>query len=112
MLFLDEPTTGLDPQSRTALWGQLRRCRDEGMAVLLTTQYLEEADRICDLVAIIDAGRLAAEGAPRALKADLGPQASLDDVFLKHTGSRPRSDPPSRHAASGIFAAAHSRRRR
>jgi ABC-2 type transport system ATP-binding protein len=112
VLFLDEPTTGLDPQSRAALWAQLRRCRDEGMAVLLTTQYLEEADRACDLVAIIDAGRMAAEGTPRALKADLGPQASLDDVFLARTGSRPRSDPPARHAPGGIFAAAHSRRLR
>ena len=109
VLFLDEPTTGLDPQSRAALWEQLRRYRDDGMAILLTTQYLEEADRICDLVAIIDAGKLAAEGTPRALKADLGPRASLDDVFLKHTGSRPRSDPAARRAPSGIFAAAHSR---
>jgi ABC-2 type transport system ATP-binding protein len=112
VLFLDEPTTGLDPQSRAALWAQLRRYRDDGMAIVLTTQYLEEADRVCDLVAIIDAGRLAAEGTPQALKADLGPQASLDDVFLVHTGSRPRSDPPARRAPSGIFAASHSRRRR
>jgi ABC-type multidrug transport system ATPase subunit len=112
VLLLDEPTTGLDPQSRAALWAQLRRYRDDGMAIVLTTQYLEEADRVCDLVAIIDAGRLAAEGTPRALKAELGPQASLDEVFLRHTGSRPRTDPPGRRAASGIFAAAHSRRRR
>jgi ABC-type multidrug transport system ATPase subunit len=112
VLFLDEPTTGLDPQSRAALWAQLRRHRDDGMAILLTTQYLEEADRVCDLVAIIDGGRLAAEGTPRALKQDLGPKASLDDVFLKHTGSRPVSDPPARHGAGGIFAAAHSRRHR
>jgi ABC-type multidrug transport system ATPase subunit len=112
VLFLDEPTTGLDPQSRAALWAQLRRYRDDGMAILLTTQYLEEADRACDLVAIIDAGKLVAEGPPHALKADLGPQASLDDVFLRHTGSRPRSDPPARRAPSGIFAAAHSRRPR
>jgi ABC-2 type transport system ATP-binding protein len=112
VLFLDEPTTGLDPQSRAALWAQLRRYRDDGMAIVLTTQYLEEADRVCDLVAIIDAGTLAAEGTPQALKEELGPRASLDEVFLRHTGSRPRSDPPARRAASGIFAAAHSRRRR
>jgi ABC-2 type transport system ATP-binding protein len=112
VLFLDEPTTGLDPQSRAALWAQLRRYRDDGMAILLTTQYLEEADRICDLVAIIDAGRLVVEGTPRALKADLRPGASLDEVFLSYTGSRPRSDSPARHAVSGVFAAAHSRRHR
>ena len=112
VLFLDEPTTGLDPQSRAALWVQLRQYRDDGMAIVVTTQYLEEADRICDLVAILDAGALAAAGPPRALKEDLGPGATLDDVFLKFTGSRPRSDPPARRAASGIFAAAHSRRQR
>ena len=92
VLFLDEPTTGLDPQSRNALWDQLRGLSRDGTTVFLTTQYLEEADRACDLVAIIDAGKVVAEGPPHALKADLGPQASLDDVFLKHTGHTIRQD--------------------
>jgi ABC-2 type transport system ATP-binding protein len=72
VLFLDEPTTGLDPQSRTRLWERLRRLKDEdGVTIFLTTQYLEEADRACDQVAIIDAGRLVTVGKPAALKAEL-----------------------------------------
>jgi ABC-2 type transport system ATP-binding protein len=67
ILFLDEPTTGLDPQSRNALWGQLQQLsRQAGTTVFLTTQYLEEADRACDRVAIIDQGRLVKLGTPRA----------------------------------------------
>jgi daunorubicin resistance ABC transporter ATP-binding subunit len=73
ILFLDEPTTGLDPQSRNALWGQLQHLsRQEGTTVFLTTQYLEEADRACDRVAIIDQGRLVKLGTPRALKEEVG----------------------------------------
>ena len=73
VVFLDEPTTGLDIQSRTGLWGELRRLsREEGTTVFLTTQYLEEADRACDRVAIIDAGRLVTVGAPAELKAAVG----------------------------------------
>jgi ABC-type multidrug transport system ATPase subunit len=73
VLFLDEPTTGVDPQSRNALWGQLRKIsREEGTTVLLTTQYLEEADRVCDRVAIIDRGRLVKLGTPGALKEEVG----------------------------------------
>jgi len=73
VVFLDEPTTGLDIQSRTGLWEELRRLsREEGTTVFLTTQYLEEADRACDRVAIIDAGRLVTVGAPAELKAAVG----------------------------------------
>ena len=73
VLFLDEPTTGLDPQSRSALWGQLRDLsRQEGTTVFLTTQYLEEADRACDRVAIIDRGKLVKVGTPSALKEEVG----------------------------------------
>jgi ABC-2 type transport system ATP-binding protein len=73
VVFLDEPTTGLDIQSRTGLWEELRRLnREEGTTVFLTTQYLEEADRACDRVAIIDAGRLVKVGAPAELKAEVG----------------------------------------
>ena len=68
LLFLDEPTTGLDPQSRRALWAEIGRLRDAGTTIFLTTQYLEEADELADLVAVIDAGRLLAIGAPLALK--------------------------------------------
>jgi ABC-2 type transport system ATP-binding protein len=73
ILFLDEPTTGLDPQSRTALWEEVARlAKDEGVTVFLTTQYLEEADVLADRVAIIDHGRIVAEGTPASLKAEIG----------------------------------------
>jgi ABC-2 type transport system ATP-binding protein len=73
ILFLDEPTTGLDIQSRTALWNEVGRlARDEGVTVFLTTQYLEEADVLADRVGIIDHGRIVAEGTPEELKAEIG----------------------------------------
>ena len=73
IVFLDEPTTGLDPQSRTALWEEVRRlATDEGVTVFLTTQYLEEADVLARRVGIIDRGRIVAEGTPTALKAEVG----------------------------------------
>ena len=73
VLFLDEPTTGLDPQSRSALWGEVERlAREDGVTVFLTTQYLEEADVLADRVGIIDHGHIVAEGTPSALKAEIG----------------------------------------
>jgi ABC-2 type transport system ATP-binding protein len=73
VLFLDEPTTGLDPQSRSALWDEVGRlARDEGVTVFLTTQYLEEADVLADRVGIIHRGRIVAEGTPAELKAQVG----------------------------------------
>jgi ABC-2 type transport system ATP-binding protein len=73
ILFLDEPTTGLDPQSRNAMWSEVSRlARDEGVTVFLTTQYLEEADVLADRVGIIDRGRIVAEDTPEALKAEIG----------------------------------------
>ncbi len=73
ILFLDEPTTGLDPQSRSALWEEVARlAHDEGMTVFLTTQYLEEADVLADRVGIIDHGKIVAEGTPPRLKAEIG----------------------------------------
>jgi ABC-2 type transport system ATP-binding protein len=73
LLFLDEPTTGLDPQSRNALWQEVGRlAKEEGVTVFLTTQYLEEADILADRVGIIDHGHIVAEGTPAALKAEIG----------------------------------------
>ena len=73
ILFLDEPTTGLDPQSRSALWEEVGRLAgDRGVTVFLTTQYLEEADVLADRVGIIHRGRIVAEGTPEALKAEIG----------------------------------------
>jgi ABC-2 type transport system ATP-binding protein len=92
VLFLDEPTTGLDPASRLTVWDEVRRINERGTTVFLTTQYLEEADQLCDRLAIIDDGRIVREGTAERLKADLrereglASDPSLDDVFLDATG--------------------------
>jgi ABC-2 type transport system ATP-binding protein len=92
VLFLDEPTTGLDPASRLTVWDEVRRINELGTTVFLTTQYLEEADALCNRLAIIDAGRIVREGTPSSLKADLRERTgatqdpSLDEVFLDATG--------------------------
>ena len=82
VLFLDEPTTGLDPTSRLTLWAEVRRLRDEGTTVFLTTQYLEEADQLADRLGIIADGRIVAEGTPASLKAEVG-RPHLDLVLAK-----------------------------
>jgi ABC-2 type transport system ATP-binding protein len=81
LLFLDEPTTGLDPQSRARLWEEVRRMRDGGTTVFLTTHYLEEADALCDRLAIIDHGRIVAEGTPKALKRQIAGDVVTLGVF-------------------------------
>src|SRR4051812_3340901 len=90
VLFLDEPTTGLDPASRLTVWEEVRRINQLGTTVFLTTQYLEEADQLCDRLAIIDDGVIVREGTPASLKAELrartGVEPTLDDVFLDATG--------------------------
>ncbi|MBE3576216.1 MAG: ATP-binding cassette domain-containing protein [Limnochordales bacterium] len=88
VLFMDEPTVGLDPVARRAVWEHVRELRRRsGVTVLITTHYMEEADELCDEVAIVHLGRVAAVGTPTALKAAVGPEASLDDVFVHYTGS-------------------------
>ncbi len=85
VLFLDEPTTGLDPVSRKTIWEEVRTLNNEGTTVFLTTQYLEEADQLADNVAIIDSGRIVAEGTPESLKAEMGNphiQLQLEDGSL------------------------------
>src|SRR5215510_4247260 len=72
VLFLDEPTTGLDPRSRIGLWELIESLVAEGASVLLTTQYLDEADRLCDRIAVIDRGLVIAEGTPTELKSQVG----------------------------------------
>jgi len=92
ILFLDEPTTGLDPASRLTVWDEVRRINNLGTTVFLTTQYLEEADQLCDRLAIIDNGLIVREGTPISLKQELRHRLgldhdpSLDDVFLDATG--------------------------
>ncbi|HJP55526.1 MAG TPA: ATP-binding cassette domain-containing protein [Gemmatimonadales bacterium] len=84
VLFLDEPTAGLDPQSRLALWDLIEGMRDRGITVLLTTHYMDEADRLSDRVAIIDAGRVLVCDTPAALKRQVGAETVLE---LKLAGS-------------------------
>src|SRR5262249_27169225 len=78
LLFLDEPTTGLDPQARRQLWDIIREFRKQGRTVLLTTHYMDEAERLCDRVAIVDQGKVIALGSPRELIASLGGEHVID----------------------------------
>jgi ABC-2 type transport system ATP-binding protein len=88
VLFLDEPTTGLDPEARSAMWEEITRLAEsDKMTVLLTTHYLDEADRLAGRLAIVDAGRVVAEGDPERLKRELDAQ-SLDEVYLHYAGRR------------------------
>ena len=92
VLFLDEPTTGLDPASRLTVWEEVRRINERGTTIFLTTQYLEEADQLCDRLAIIDGGVIVREGTPAELKTELKQRRglladpTLDEVFLDATG--------------------------
>jgi ABC-2 type transport system ATP-binding protein len=91
VLFLDEPTTGLDPVSRKAIWEEVRKLNDDGTTVFLTTQYLEEADQLADRVGIISGGLLVAEGTPSALKADVG-QPHLELALVEGGGREGRAE--------------------
>ena len=102
ILFLDEPTTGLDPQARRHLWGVIKRIRSEGKTVVLTTHYMEEAEELCERVAIMDNGKIIANAPPQELvqqligkgfkKERVERLASLEDVFLDLTGHSLRAD--------------------
>ncbi|MEU2613723.1 ATP-binding cassette domain-containing protein [Micromonospora sp. NPDC007271] len=87
VLFLDEPTTGLDPRSRNGLWAAVRSLVADGTTVLLTTQYLEEADQLADRIAVLDSGRVIAEGSPAELKARIG--ADRIELVLRHAAQLP-----------------------
>lgn len=88
LLFLDEPTVGVDPQSRNSIYETIKGLQDNEMTILYTTHYMEEADRLCNRIAIIDGGQIIAIGTPHELKSQIGPpeQVTLEDVFLKLTG--------------------------
>lgn len=90
LLFLDEPTTGLDPQSRRQLWGVIEEFRRRGGTVLLTTHYMEEAERLCDRVAVVDHGEIIALGSPRELIASLGAEHVVE--FALEQGEAPPDD--------------------
>jgi len=88
LLFLDEPTVGIDPQSRNMIYDTIEGLRDGGMTILYTTHYMEEADRLCHRVAIMDGGTIVALDTPRGLKSTIGApeRVTLEDVFLNLTG--------------------------
>jgi lipooligosaccharide transport system ATP-binding protein len=86
MLVLDEPTTGLDPHSRLSVWEKLRQLKSKGTTLILTTHYMEEAERLCDRVAIMDIGKIVAIDSPTRLMKTHG--GNLEDVYLKLTGRR------------------------
>ena len=104
MLFLDEPTTGLDPRARLELWSLIRRLVSQGTTVLLTTQYLDEADNLADAIVVIDRGQVIAAGTPEQLKARVGARSlvvrareasniqALTEILLELTGTRPTID--------------------
>jgi ABC-2 type transport system ATP-binding protein len=102
LLFLDEPTTGLDPQSRRQVWELIERFKAGGRAILLTTHYMEEAERLCDRVAIVDHGRIIALGTPRELVASL----SAEHVVEFAVGTSRRLDEDALRAVAGVSAAA------
>ncbi|WP_406074962.1 ATP-binding cassette domain-containing protein [Micromonospora sp. NBC_01638] len=85
IVFLDEPTTGLDPQSRAHMWDEIRRLRGDGMTVFITTHYLDEADALCDRIAIMDNGEVVAEGTPAELKREISGDVVLVGLDLAAT---------------------------
>jgi ABC-2 type transport system ATP-binding protein len=90
VLFLDEPTVGLDPVARRSVWQHIRLLRQGyDTTVLMTTHAMEEADELCDLVAIMHRGQVAAAASPAELKAATGPSASLEDAFVHFVGEDP-----------------------
>ena len=92
ILFLDEPTLGLDPQSRNQLWSHVKRVNEaENVTVFLTTHYMDEADRVAHRIGVIDHGKLVTQGTPREIKDQTGTE-SLEDAFLKLTGSTIRDE--------------------
>ena len=101
ILFLDEPTTGLDPQSRRQLWDIIRSFQRAGGTVLLTTHYMDEAERLCDRLAIVDHGQIIAEGSPADLIDRLGGHHVVE-FSVSSNGSGPISEPSSEHSASAF----------
>ena len=89
VIFLDEPTAGLDPQSRARMWQEVRRLRDEGMTIFLTTHYLDEADALCDRISIIDSGLIVAEGTPSDLKREISGDVIIVDLAAPDTAGAP-----------------------
>lgn len=92
VLFLDEPSAGLDPQSRIAMWDAVRKLREEGITVVLTTHYMEEADELCERVAIIDHGKVLALDSPEKLKATLGASTRIELALRSDESAQPLAE--------------------
>ncbi len=101
VIFLDEPTAGLDPPSRARMWQEVRRLRDEGMTIFLTTHYLDEADALCDRISIIDVGLIVAEGTPSDLKREISGDVVVVDLAAPDTAGAP--EPATMLEASKIL---------
>lgn len=110
VLFMDEPTVGLDPVARQTVWDHVRQLRDRlGTTILLTTHVMDEADELCDRIGLLHDGRLEKVGTPAELKAAIGPDATLDDVFARITGAEIESGGSYRAAREARrSASAHS----
>ncbi|HZM75205.1 MAG TPA: ATP-binding cassette domain-containing protein [Candidatus Limnocylindrales bacterium] len=102
VMFLDEPTAGLDPQSRARMWQEVRRLRDDGMTIFLTTHYLDEADALCDRISIIDNGLIVAEGTPSDLKREISGDVVIVDMAASDTAGAP--EPATMDEASKVLA--------
>jgi ABC-2 type transport system ATP-binding protein len=102
VIFLDEPTAGLDPPSRARMWQEVRRLRDKGMTIFLTTHYLDEADALCDRISIIDAGLIVAEGTPSDLKREISGDVVVVDLAAPNTAGAP--EPAAMLKAAKILA--------
>ena len=116
VLFLDEPTTGLDPASRLTVWDEVRSINATGTTIFLTTQYLEEADELCERLAIIDNGEIVAEGTPENLKAEIGKDVVSVELHGRRRGADPAGDrraarPRSRDRRAGRARALRRERR-
>jgi ABC-2 type transport system ATP-binding protein len=101
VIFLDEPTAGLDPTSRASVWQEVRRLRDQGMTVFLTTHYLDEADALCDRISIIDAGLIVAEGTPSDLKREISGDVVIVDLTEADSAGAP--EPATMLAAAKLL---------
>jgi ABC-2 type transport system ATP-binding protein len=108
ILFLDEPTTGLDPRSRAELWSVIRELLAAGTTILLTTQYLEEADRLADRIAVLNHGRIVADDTPNALKRQVGSERLL--LVLERPEDLPRAGPASHRRSQRRHRTAPGRR--
>jgi ABC-2 type transport system ATP-binding protein len=102
VIFLDEPTAGLDPASRARMWQEVRRLRDEGMTIFLTTHYLDEADALCDRISIIDGGLIVAEGTPSDLKREISGDVVIVDLATPGTAGIP--EPTALQEAAKVLA--------